>query len=77
MRQEADVHLKELMRLMLSSPCFNVRSYRRAGPSRLNIDSNIAAAVAQFQANTVELDAAGALAVHASMIHRMGPVDYA
>ena len=75
-QQEEDVHLKEIMRVMLSSPWTYIRTYRRDGGSQLKVDSNIAAPVAQFQANTVELGAAGALGVHVSMIHLMGPVYY-
>jgi hypothetical protein len=76
-QQEEDVHLKEIMRLMLSSPWTYIRTYRRSGGSRLKVDSKIAAAVAQFQANTAILGANGALAVHVSMVHHMGPVHYA
>jgi hypothetical protein len=73
--KEADDML-ELVRRMLDGPWFNVRTFKRFGASRLNVDSNIAAAAAQFQANTVELDAAGGIAVHVSMVHRLGPVQY-
>jgi hypothetical protein len=81
MRQEADMHwTAELARQMLEgvSVPFRLRlASRRPCASRLNVDGNVAAAVAQFQADTAGLDAAGALAVHASMIQRMGPVDHA
>jgi hypothetical protein len=80
MRQEADMHrTAELVRQMLHGVALPFRYHlasRRPCASRLNVDSNVAAAVAQFQAsNTVALGANGGLAVHVAMVHRLGPPD--